>query len=124
MKKGREVFNAGSMWTVGRDSKLSLWYGNWTKKGPLRHVIQGPLNREESKWEVKKLMTDTGWDLNQISFMIPSEVKLMIQAIPIPFTGRGSDSLAWRYNPRGIFDLRSAYKLVNGSAQDFSFSAK
>ena len=64
MKKGRGVFNAGSMWTVGRDSKLSFWYGNWTKKGPLRHLIQGPLNREESEWEVKDLMTDMGWDLN------------------------------------------------------------
>ncbi|KAL0011105.1 hypothetical protein SO802_006213 [Lithocarpus litseifolius] len=36
VKKGREVFNKGSMWTVGRESNLSFWSGNWTKKGPLR----------------------------------------------------------------------------------------
>ena len=109
---------------VGRESKLSFWYGNWSKKGPLRHLIQGPLNCEESKWEVKDLMTDMGWDLNQISFVLPLEVKLMIQGTPIPLIGRGSDSLAWRDNPRGVFDLRSAYSLVNGSAQGVTFSAK
>ena len=124
MKKGREVFNAGSMWMVGRESKLSFWYGNWSKKGPLRHLIQGPLNCEESKWEVKDLMTDMGWNLDQISFVLLLEVKLMIQATPIPLTGRGRDSLAWKDNPRGIFDLRSAYSLVNGTALGLTFSAK
>ena len=93
MKKGREVFNAGSMWMVGRESKLSFWYGNWSKKGPVRHLIQGLLNCEESKWKVKDLMTDMGWNLDQISFVLPLEVKLMIQATPIPLTGRGRDSL-------------------------------
>lgn len=124
MKKGWEVFNTGSMWMVGRDSELSFWYGNWTKRGPLRHLIQGRLNREESMWEVKDLMTDTGWDLNHISFVLPSEVKIMIHATPIPLIGRGRDILAWQSNPRGVFDLRSAYSIANGSAQDFSFSAK
>lgn len=124
MKKGKEVFNAGSMWMVRRDNELSFWYGNWTKKGPLRHLIQGPLNREESMWEVKDLMTDTGWHLNQISFVLPSEVKLMIHATPIPLIGRRRDILAWWSNPRGVFDLRSVYGIANGSAQDCSFSAK
>ena len=27
-------------------------------------------------------------------------------------------------NPRGVFDLKNAYSLVNGAAQDSSFSAK
>ena len=69
-------------------------------------------------------MTDMGWDLNQISFVLPLEVKLMIQATLIPLTGRGRDSLAWRDNPRGVFDLRSAYSLVNGTTQDLTFSTK
>ena len=124
MKKGREVFNAGNMWMVGRDSKMSFWHGNWTQRGPLRHLIQGPLNFEESKWEVKDLMMDKGWNLSQISFVFPSKVSLMIHATPFPSVGRGSDSLAWRSNPRGVFDLKIAYSLVNGAAQDPSFLAK
>ena len=124
MKKGREVFNAGSMWMIGRDSKMSFWCGNWTKRGSLQHLIQGPLNCEESKWEVKDLMTDIGWNLNQISFVLPSEVSLMIHTTLFPLVGRGRDSFAWRSNPRGVFYLRSVYSLVNGAAQDSSFSAK
>ena len=25
----------GSRWTVGKDSRISFWYGNWTKQGPI-----------------------------------------------------------------------------------------
>ena len=28
---------------IGRDSNLSFWYDNWTYKGLLRQLIQGPL---------------------------------------------------------------------------------
>lgn len=37
MKKGRVTFNKGSMWTVGRDSKVSFWWENWTGKGRAVH---------------------------------------------------------------------------------------
>ena len=112
------------MWTVDRDSKLSFWYGNWTKMGPLRHLIQGPLTREASKWEVKDLMIDDGRDLDQIPFVLPSNIKLMLQAIPIPLTGRGSDRLAWLNNPRGDLDLKSTCSLAIGSARDTPFPTK
>ena len=39
----------------------------------------------------------------------------MIQATPISLTGRGSDSIAWIGNPRGIFDLKSAYSIAMGT---------
>ena len=38
---------------IGRDSKLNFWYSNWTKKGPLRRLIQGPLTQVASMLEVK-----------------------------------------------------------------------
>ena len=43
LKKGRSTFNEGSMWTVGRDGKVSFWWENWMGKGALRCMIQGPL---------------------------------------------------------------------------------
>ena len=46
VKEGKETFNKGSMWMIGRDSNLSFWLGNWTSKGPLRHLIHGPLTQE------------------------------------------------------------------------------
>ncbi|KAK9988377.1 hypothetical protein SO802_028616 [Lithocarpus litseifolius] len=59
MKRGREVFNKGSMWLVGRDSNQSFWFGNWIKGGPIRHWILGPLTCETELLEVKDMLTDS-----------------------------------------------------------------
>ena len=57
-------------------------------------------------------MLDTSWDWDKISFELPREIKLMIQAIPTALTSRGSNKLAWAGFPQGNFDLRSAYRIV------------
>jgi len=108
---------------VGRDSNLSFWLGNWTKKGPIRHLIQGPLTQEASQCEVKDVMLDTGWDWNKIPFDLPEDIKLMIQATHFSMTGRGSDRLAWVDNPKGNFDLKSAYSIAVGAAPSQTFTA-
>lgn len=43
MKKGRDTFNKGSRWLVGKDSGLSVWHSNWTNEDTLRELIQGPI---------------------------------------------------------------------------------
>jgi len=48
MKKGVENFDSGSRWLIGRESNLKVWFGNWTNKGSLRQLIQGPLPLEAS----------------------------------------------------------------------------
>ena len=62
MKRGKEVFNKGSMWLVGRNNNQSFWFGNWFKGGPIRHKILGPLTREAELLEVKDVLIDMGWD--------------------------------------------------------------
>ncbi|KAL0000246.1 hypothetical protein SO802_019848 [Lithocarpus litseifolius] len=47
----------------------------------------------------------------------------MIQATPISMTGRGCDRLTWVDNPKGNFDLKSAYNLAGGSAPSQTFIA-
>jgi len=63
---------------VRRDRKLNFLYGNWTKLGPLQQLIQGPLPREASSWEVKDVILDTGWDWNRMPFVFPPKIKLML----------------------------------------------
>ena len=48
IKKGRETFDKGSMWVIDRCSKRNFWLGNWTRNGPLRQMIHGPLTQEAS----------------------------------------------------------------------------
>ena len=113
MKRGREVFNKGSMWLVGRDSNQSFWFGNWIKGGPIRHRILGPMTREADLLEVKDVLTDSGWDWDCIPFMLPMEIKNLIQATPMLITSRGTDTLVWAGSARGGFDVKSAYNLVD-----------
>ena len=53
-----------------------------------------------------------GWDWDRIPFDLPLDVKAIIQATPIPLIGRGRDRIAWIGNPRGTFDLKSAYSIA------------
>ena len=115
MKKGREVFNKGSIWLVGRDSNQSFWFGNWIKGGPIRHKILGPLTREADLLEVKDLLSDLGWDWDRIPFVLLMEIKNLIPATPVSITSRGADRLVWAGSTRGGFDFKSAYNLVDNS---------
>ena len=114
MKKGMDTFNKGVMWTIGRDSTLNFWFDNWMAQGPLHHLIQGPLTEEATQLKVKDVLTNVVWQWDQISFDLPSELKSLIQAILVSVVSRGSDKLAWAGNPRGSFDLKSAYTISIG----------
>ena len=46
------------MWTVGRDSKVSFWWENWTGKGTLRCMIQGPLTQGADQWKVGDILSN------------------------------------------------------------------
>lgn len=123
IKRGREVFSKGSMWMVSRGSNLSFWLGNWTKRGPIRHLIHSPLALEALHWEVKDVVMDKGWDWDKIPFDLPTDIKLLIQATPVSLTEKGSDRLARMDNPKGNFDLKSAYNIAVGSNSSQAFTA-
>ena len=112
MKRGREVFNKGSMWLVGRDNNQSFWFGNWIKRGSIRHRILGPLTREAELLEVKDVLTDSGWDWGLLPFALPMDIKNLILATPVPITSRGSNRLVWAGSTKGGFDVKSAYNLA------------
>ena len=53
IKKGKEVFMKGSRWTVGKDSKINFWYGNWTKQGSIRQLIHARSQGCDSRLRVE-----------------------------------------------------------------------
>ncbi|KAL0007753.1 hypothetical protein SO802_009255 [Lithocarpus litseifolius] len=114
IKKGMETFSKGSRWMVGRESNLKVWHSNWTSKGSLKNMIQGPLTWEANQLEIRDFLVDTSWDWSKIPFGLPLEIKQVIQATPISLIGRGKDVLAWSESPQGKFDLKSAYKFAKG----------
>ena len=57
------------------------------------------------------MLTDAGWQWGLIPFKLLSDLKSLIQAIQVSAMSRGSDKLAWTGNPKGSFDLKSAYSI-------------
>ena len=92
-------------------------------KGPLRQLIQGPLTQEANLLQIKDVVSDTGWAWNRIPFELPSDVKAMIQATPISITSRGRDRISWLGNPRGTFDLKSAYGIATNEDSEVTTSS-
>ena len=60
-------------------------------------------------------MTDSGWDWDRVPFVLPVEIKSLIQATPVSITSRGADRLVWAGSTRAGFDVKSAYNLVDNS---------
>ena len=56
--------------------------------------------------------------------MFPSDLKKAIQAVPILLFFRTSDQMAWKYSPKGGFDMKSAYLLSDSRLKDEAFSGK
>ena len=75
-------------------------------------MIQGPLTQGADQWKVGDILSNLCWDWDRIPFELPSKVKSIIQATPIPVTSKGQDKLAWSSNLKGSFDLKSAYFIV------------
>ena len=122
--KGNDVFNQGVKWVPGLDSNLSFWSDFWLDSGPIRASIQGPLTLDSSNLKIKEVRTASGWNWARLPFVFPSDLKKAIQAVPIPLVSRTSDKMAWKYSPKGGFDMRSAYLLTDSRLRDEAFSGK
>ena len=72
---------------------------------------------------VKDFLKDTGWDWKGLSFELPLDIKMLIQATPIVITSRGCDKIAWADSLQGNFNLKSAYRIAMGHEESPKFSA-
>nr|XP_023896924.1 uncharacterized protein LOC112008814 [Quercus suber] len=112
IKKGAATFVKGARWSLGKDSNLNFWSDSWSELGPLRSVIQGPIEPDIERLRVKDILTDGSWDWNKITMELPTSLKMKIQATPSAMFAPTEDKLSWSSNPRGVFDLKSAYSLA------------
>ncbi|XP_075671161.1 uncharacterized protein LOC142640761 [Castanea sativa] len=124
MKKGKDTFQKGTIWNIGRDSNLNLWFDKWTSSGPLRKLIEGPFSLEESNRKVKEVISAEGWNWSSISFPLPQDIAGGIQATPYAIVARSQDTLAWAGSHNGNFDLKSAYRIASGNENTHAFKGQ
>ena len=99
----------------GNNSELSFWFDKWLDKGTLRSQILGPLNKGEESITLKDVVSFFGWNLQSLSFPLPTSTLLNIKATPISFSNQRKDCVTWIASPNGDFKLKDAYHLANGS---------
>ena len=112
MKKGASVFNKGIKWLPGKESGLSLWFDKWHKKGPLRILIESPLNCGEGHMLMRDISGFNWWRWEAISFDFSKSLALEIKATPLPLSANDEDRIAWAISTSGDFVLKEAYNLA------------
>ncbi|KAL0013187.1 hypothetical protein SO802_000256 [Lithocarpus litseifolius] len=60
-------------------------------EGPLRSLIEGPLNRGEEHTQLKEVVSFSGWDWHSCSFFLPDQLLMEVKATPISFTAQTVD---------------------------------
>ena len=91
MKKGNAIFTRGTKWLAGKDSRLSFWFDKWLDKGPLRSLIEEPLNKGEDQLLLRDIIGFNGCRWNNILFCFPKPLTLEIKATPILLSNSGTD---------------------------------
>ncbi|KAL4621362.1 hypothetical protein ACB092_06G222000 [Castanea dentata] len=118
--KGRNTTLLAKLnWRLHKEKDAHLAKSNL---GPIRAHIQGPLPQDLTNLKLKDVISLGRWDWSKIPFNIPLEIRDVIQAIPIPLIARNNDKLAWKFSPRGSFDMRSAYLIVKNLVEAGTFA--
>lgn len=96
----------GLVWRVSDGTKINIWGDPWIPSGVTRRPITSRgrtlLNR------VSELLDPYSgrWDVDLVQQIFWEEDARHILAIPVK-QGH-EDSLAWHYDPRGLFSVKSA----------------
>ena len=112
IKRGKEICDKSSKWLIGENNKLLFWVDKWMDDGPIRSLIQGPLNRNEHELFVKDATLTGRWNLSLSSFQFPPDLCWKIMATPISQFTDISDRLSWASSPLGNFDANNAYSIA------------
>ena len=122
LKIGEATFEKGLKWILGHGSNLDFWSDCWSNLSSVRALIQGPLPLDSINLKLKDVISLRRWDWSKIPFNLPLKIKDEIQATPIPLIARNNDKLAWKYSPKGSFDIGSAYLIATNLMEAKSFA--
>ena len=108
---GREVLERGLIRRIGTGESTHIWQMNWIPREnslrPFRRDLTDPPQM------VSELIdhTTASWDVQKLHVVFcPSDVEAILN-IPL-CTRRQGDFWAWHHEKRGIFSVRSAYRML------------
>lgn len=105
--KGVELLKKGIIWRVGDGNNINIWSNPWLPRGITRKVSSVRGNHLVTKVaELIDPATNT-WDTNLVYQTFNAEIILQI-----PVQEHASDVIAWHFDKKGVFSVKSAYKVA------------
>ena len=84
--------------------------------------LKGLLPLDSATLKLKDVISMGRWDWSKIPFNLPLGIREEIQATPIPLIARTKDKLAWKFSPKGSFDMGSAYLIASNLMEAETFA--
>lgn len=114
-KLGGPIFNQGIKWSIRNGRSTLFWWDFWLSSGTCRSLILGPLTAAELSLTIADVYKiGEGWLLEKLSFALPDQIILEMNAIPFSINSNAEDGILWAFSPTGNFSLQSAYLLSKG----------
>jgi hypothetical protein len=107
---GLELLKKGIIWRVGNGADIRVWRDPWIPResGRLPRSVQG---RCRFRWVSDFLQADGTWNIQRLSQYFGDEDMEHILQIK-PSTRNEKDFVAWFLDKRGLFSVRSAYRMM------------
>ncbi|KAF7840958.1 reverse transcriptase [Senna tora] len=116
LRVGLKILKQGLKKNIFSGKGTKFWEDDWLSLGPIRSLIQGPLNKNDHSLSVNNVARDLGvWNWDCLSFDLPCCIKRKIQAVACCKDRDDCDSSYWKLTPSGNFTLKTAYELLCGS---------
>lgn len=107
--KGLEVLKEGIIWRIGDGTNVRIWEDPWIPRG----VTRRPASHQGANLlsKVSELLDPgTGsWDSDLVtSCFHPDDAQTILR---IPICDQTEDFVAWHFDSKGVFSVKSAYKI-------------
>ena len=89
----------------------SLWYQDWLGTGRLCDRVAF-VNISDTLLTVSDAWRDGGWQLFNLSTILPEDIAQEIQRIHVPIDPQGLDRIKWCHTNDGKYSTRSAYQFL------------
>jgi hypothetical protein len=104
-----DLLKEGIVWRVGSGEEIDVWQDPWIPRGSTRRV-QTPNEMDEHLLVFDLIDQSTGqWDEEVLrAIFVQEDVDDILQ---IPVRHGMEDTVAWHFDKKGVFSVKSAYRL-------------
>lgn len=112
ISQGVEVVQAGMIWRIGSGTNVNIWADPWIPSNDTRRPKTLRGNSLLTKVEELIDPTSNKWDPQLVNQTFTAEDAATILSIPI--CDQYDDFVAWHFDSKGLFSVRSAYRVYTG----------